>query len=70
MIKRIVLQHQSGLMQILGVGPAEGQPREMEATLISGKLTEVNLVAAKRTYGLYRPVMMPEKRKTFNKEQR
>lgn len=62
-------------MQILGEGPADGsQPDDflpVEAgVLINGVPTAINLVAGKRHYWLYRPVMKPESTKVYDRSQR
>ena len=52
-MKRIVLQHPDGMMEIIGM--SEVQPPD----LISTPGGPINLVAVKRSYYLYRPVMSP-----------
>lgn len=59
--KRLVLLHQNGLHQILGW--CEGQPKELLAedagVTINGQPVALNLVACKRTYYIYKQVMVP-----------
>lgn len=62
-MKRIVLQHPSGLMQILGVvdeQPVALLPAEA-GVRINGEPAALNLVAAKRSYFLYKPLMAPQR---------
>lgn len=62
-------------MQILGVAPSdESQPDEfipLEAgVLINGRPSPINLVAAKRSYWLYRATMKPNSTKVYDRNQR
>lgn len=58
--KRIVLLHDDGLYQILGVNPAKGQPPSLlEGILINQAPAMVSLVKAKPRYYLYKPLMLP-----------
>lgn len=75
--KRIVLLHPSGLHQILGVSPANGQPPALLGDnpahgqiFVAGQPTIVNLVQAKHRYYVYKPVMAPRTTKSFNPAQR
>jgi len=74
MDKRIVVEHPSGLHQILGIGPKDEQPEAFisikEGVEIDGVLSALNLVAAKRSYWLYRPLMLPEKTTRYDPAQR
>lgn len=78
-MKRIVLQHASGLTQILGVGPVDDkgndeQPQTFipvtEGVECDGKVQPLNLVASRRSYWLYKPLMLPMRAKDFNPRQR
>ena len=56
--KRIVVQHASGIFQICALVSA-GQPDEMIPADMSGWEYDVQLVASKARYWLYRPVGVP-----------
>lgn len=70
-IKRIVLQHPSGLHQILGrLEPEEAVPEFVDydkGVTIEGKPVALNLVTVKGHYILYRPLMLPSDRPTFKR---
>ena len=67
--KRVVVEHASGIMQICGL-VSEGQPDEFIPASVSGWDYDVNLVASKTRYWLYRAVQKPEGLGTFNPSQR
>ena len=54
-MKRIVIQHPDGLMQIAGLSEGDAQPPAM----VVGPDGPLCLVAAKRLYYLYKPLMVP-----------
>lgn len=59
--KRIVLEHANGMMQILGWVP--DQPADYigpeAGVTINGQPVALNLITSKRTYHLYRRLMLP-----------
>jgi hypothetical protein len=67
--KRIVVEHANGIMQICGL-VSEGQPDEYITRDISGWEYDVQLVASKPRYWLYRAVQKPAGLGTFNPAQR
>lgn len=66
--KRIVVEHPGGLMQICGL-VTEGQPDTFIPAGLSGWDYDVNLVASKPRYWLYRAVQKPEGLESFNPSQ-
>jgi hypothetical protein len=64
--KRLVFQHPSGLMQIFGHQADDAQPPSMLVYVAAE--APLCLVAAKRSYYLYKPLMLPRTRSDFNPE--
>lgn len=54
-MKRIVLEHKDGTMQILGVYPGDTQP----VSMLDTNFGPVCLVRAYPRFYLYRPLMLP-----------